>query len=113
LGIAGSLRRDIVGLLLTHYARPHTEFLTVPNYMEHHLGPELDAITSFTFTDPTLTVTRKGHMAYGYETYGYRIELEDGRVIERDGVATSVLSHDESGWKIVQYHSSSRAPRRP
>ena len=79
----------------------------------HHLGPELDAITSFTFTDPTLTVTRKGHMAYGYETYGYRIELEDGRVIERDGVATSVLSHDESGWKIVQYHSSSRAPRRP
>ena len=83
------------------------------NYMEHHLGPELDAITSFTFTDPTLSVTRNGHMAYGYETYGYRIELEDGRVIERDGVATSVLSHDESGWKIVQYHSSSRAPRRP
>ena len=83
------------------------------NYMEHHLGPELDAITSFTFTDPTLTMTRKGHMAYGYETYGYRIELEDGRVIERDGVATSVLSHDELGWKIVQYHSSSRAPRRP
>ncbi len=33
------------------------------NYMEHHLGPELDAITSFTFTDPTLTMTRKGHMA--------------------------------------------------
>ncbi|XAP78927.1 nuclear transport factor 2 family protein [Citromicrobium bathyomarinum] len=83
------------------------------NYMDHHLGPELDAITSFTFTDPTLSVTRNGHMAYGYETYGYRIELEDGRVIERDGVATSVLSHDESGWKIVQYHSSSRAPRRP
>ena len=83
------------------------------NYMEHHLGPELDAIASFTFTDPTLTVTRNGHMAYGYETYGYRIELEDGRVIERDGVATSVLSHDELGWKIVQYHSSSRAPRRP
>ncbi|ALH81229.1 MAG: nuclear transport factor 2 family protein [Erythrobacter sp.] len=81
------------------------------NYMEHHLGPELHAIKSFTFSDPTLTVTRMGHMAYGYETYGYRIELEDGRVFERDGVATSVLSHDASGWKIVQYHSSSRAPR--
>ena len=27
-GIAGSLRRGIFGLLLTHYARPHTEFLT-------------------------------------------------------------------------------------
>lgn len=83
------------------------------NYMEHHLGPELHAIKSFIYTDPTLTVTRMGNMAYGYETYGYRIELEDGRVIERAGVATSVLSHDESGWKIVQYHSSSRAPRRP
>lgn len=81
------------------------------NYMEHHLGPELDAIVSFTFSDPTLTITRMGHMAYGYETYGYRIELADGRVIERDGVATSILAHNSDGWKIVQYHSSSRAPR--
>ena len=72
---------------------------------------ELDAIVSFTFTDPTLTVTRMGHMAHAYETYGYRIELSDGRVIERDGVATSVLAHDADGWRIVQYHSSSRAPR--
>ena len=79
--------------------------------MEHHLGPELDAIVSFTFSDPTLTVTRMGHMAHAYETYGYRIELSDGRVIERDGVATSVLAHDADGWRIVQYHSSSRAPR--
>jgi ketosteroid isomerase-like protein len=82
------------------------------NYMEHHLGPELHAIESFTFIEPTITVTRMGHMAYGYETYGYRIELSDGRIIEREGVATSVLSHDASGWKIVQYHSSSRAPRK-
>ncbi|RXR23091.1 FAD-dependent monooxygenase, partial [Sphingobium fluviale] len=29
-GINGSLRRDIVGLLLPHYTRPHTEILTVP-----------------------------------------------------------------------------------
>lgn len=81
------------------------------DYMEHHLGPELDAIVSFSFTDPTVAVTRSGHLAYGYETYGYRIELEDGRIIEREGVATSVLVHDASGWQIVQYHSSSRAPR--
>lgn len=81
------------------------------NYMEHHLGPELDGITSFTFSNPTLTVTRKGDMAHAYETYGYRIELSDGRVIERDGVATSVLSRGADGWKIVQYHSSSRARR--
>ena len=83
------------------------------HYMEHHLGPELDAITSFTFGDPTVAVTRMGHLAYGRETYTYRIELADGRVIDREGVATSVLAHDASGWKIVQYHSSSRAPRNP
>ena len=81
------------------------------HYMEHHLGPELDAITSFTFGDPTVAVTRMGHLAYGRETYTYRIELTDGRVIDREGVATSVLAHDADGWKIVQYHSSSRAPR--
>lgn len=80
-------------------------------YMEHHLGPELDAITSFTFGEPTLAVTRMGHMAYGRESYTYRIELADGRVIDREGVATSVLAHHADGWKIVQYHSSSRAPR--
>jgi ketosteroid isomerase-like protein len=83
------------------------------HYMEHHLGPELGSIKSFTFTDPTIAVTRMGHMAFARETYDYRIELADGRVIEREGAATSVLSHDAAGWKIVQYHSSSRAPRKP
>ena len=81
------------------------------DYLAHHLGPELGAIASFTFERPTVAVTRAGHLAYGRETYGYRIELTDGRVIARDGVATSILTHDASGWKIVQYHSSSRAPR--
>ncbi len=83
------------------------------HYMEHHLGPELGAITSFTFGEPTVAVTRMGHMAYGQETYTYRIELADGRVIDREGAATSVLMRDAHGWKIVQYHSSSRAPRNP
>jgi ketosteroid isomerase-like protein len=84
---------------------------TFAHYMEHHLGPELDAITSFTFGDATVAVTRMGHVTYGRETYTYRIELSDGRGIEREGVATSVLHHDADGWKIVQYHSSSRTPR--
>ncbi|MFD2428978.1 IS21-like element helper ATPase IstB [Sphingobium scionense] len=29
-GIEGSFRRDILGLLVAHYASPHTKFLTVP-----------------------------------------------------------------------------------
>jgi hypothetical protein len=31
-GIEGSFRRDILGLLVTHYASPHTKFLTVPAF---------------------------------------------------------------------------------
>jgi len=80
-------------------------------YMEHHLGPELGEITEFTFSNPTVNVRMAGHVALGHETYRYRIALTDGRVIERDGVATSVLTHEDGVWKIVQYHSSSRAPR--
>jgi|TARA_R100000501_G_scaffold18455_1_gene39048 ketosteroid isomerase-like protein len=80
-------------------------------YMEHHLGPELGEITEFTFTNPTLSVRMVGHVAFGHETYRYRIALKDGREIERDGVATSVLTNEDGAWKIVQYHSSSRAPR--
>ena len=38
LGIAGSLRRDVGGLLFTHYACPHTEILTVPGWISHIFG---------------------------------------------------------------------------
>lgn len=81
------------------------------DYLAHHIGPELDAIESFTFTDPTLAIDVMGHVARGRETYRYTIVLKDGRTIERQGVATSVLHHDADGWKIVSYHSSSRTPR--
>lgn len=84
---------------------------TFTEYMEHHLGPELGEISAFTFSDPEVSMRVDGHMAFAHETYGYRIVLADNRVIEREGVATSVLRHTGEGWKIVQYHSSSRAPR--
>lgn len=82
------------------------------HYFEHHLGPELGHIKSFTFTDPKIAVTEYGDMAIANESYGYVIVLEDGRTIERTGVATSVLKRDEANWKILQYHSSSRAPKK-
>jgi len=84
---------------------------TFAEYMEHHLGPELDAIKTFEFFDAQTEIEMLGaHAALGRETYRYRIELTDGRVIERTGVATSVLRHEPGGqWKILRYHSSSRA----
>jgi ketosteroid isomerase-like protein len=84
---------------------------TFAEYMERHLGPELDAIKSFEFSDVDTQVTMLGeHTALGRETYRYRIELTDGRAIDRRGVATSVLRHEPgAAWQIVRYHSSSRA----
>lgn len=82
------------------------------HYLAHHIGPELDAIESFTFSNPTLEVRMLGDVALGHETYGYRIALKDGRIIERDGIATSVLVEQDGEWKIARYHSSSRAPRK-
>lgn len=84
---------------------------TFANYLDHHIGPELDAIETFTFTDPTMEVDVMGHMALGRETYRYDIVLKDGRTVARDGVATSVLKHGKGGWKIIRYHSSSRPVR--
>jgi ketosteroid isomerase-like protein len=87
---------------------------TFAEYMEHHLGPELDAITRFEFSDVETDIEMLGHhVALGRETYSYRIELADGRVFERTGAATSVLTHDADGWKILRYHSSSRPVRNP
>jgi len=80
-------------------------------YEEHHLGPELGHFVSFEFPTYEVEIEVDGHQALGVERYTYRIELHDGRVIEREGVATSVLRHGADGWKIVRYHSSSRAPR--
>lgn len=82
------------------------------NYAENHLGPELGHFVSFSFPEYEIEVRQQGHFAFGVERYTYRIELHDGRVIERDGVATSVLRHSKDGWKIQSYHSSSRTPRK-
>lgn len=85
---------------------------TWANYAQHHLGPELGHFHSFSFPTYELEIRQEGHHAFGVERYTYNIELHDGRVIEREGVATSVLKHGKNGWKIASYHSSSRAPKK-
>lgn len=81
------------------------------NYAEHHLGPELGHFRSFSFPTYGVEIEQHGHHVFGVERYTYRIELTDGRVVEREGVATSALMHGSEGWKIIRYHSSSRASR--
>ena len=85
---------------------------TFLHYLEHHLGPELGHVKSFTFTEPTVSLTQVDNTAFATETYGYVIVLHDDRKIERTGIATSVLVREGDNWKILRYHSSSRAPKK-
>lgn len=84
---------------------------TYANYLAHHLGPELGHFTAFRFNDHQLQLWCEGPLAVATETYTYRIERAEGDPIDRRGVTTSVLRRTEDGWKIVNMHGSSRAPR--
>lgn len=82
---------------------------TFAQYLDHHIGPELAEFKEFTFRDYRLDVRLDPPLALTTETYIYKIVLkEDGRVIERRGVATSVLKKIGGQWKFIQTHSSSR-----
>lgn len=82
---------------------------TYAHYLEHHIGPELAEFKEFSFRDYAVNVRIDGTYAFATETYIYRIVLkEDGKVIEKKGVATSVLKKINGEWKIMQTHSSSR-----
>lgn len=80
-------------------------------YLARHLGPELGHFKSFAFSDYKVEVRFEGPVALANETYNYRIEIKDGKVVERRGVATSVLKKVGGMWKIVSMHNSARPPK--
>lgn len=81
------------------------------NYLAKHLGPELEHFKSFKFSDYRVDVRFEGPIALTTETYNYRIETEKGEIVERRGVATSVLKKVGRQWKILSTHGSSRKPK--
>ena len=83
------------------------------NYLAKHLGPELGHFNSFKFSDYKVDIRFEGPVALAIETYKYRIETKKGEVVERQGVATSVLKKIGNQWKILSTHSSGRTPRAP
>ena len=84
---------------------------TYANYLAKHLGPELGHFKSFKFSDYKVDVRFEGPVALTTETYNYRIETEKGEIVERRGVATSVLKKVGRDWKILSTHGSSRKPK--
>lgn len=87
---------------------------TFAYYLEHHLGPEFDILSSFEFRDHQITIEIDGDTAFVSETYTYHITFADParEPIERRGVATSVLRKRNGEWRFDIYHSSSRPLRR-
>jgi ketosteroid isomerase-like protein len=91
---------------------------TYENYESHHLGPELKAFDSFTFSDYTIDVKIDLPYAFTTETYIFTIGIKankekgrDARIIKKKGVATSDLKKIDGQWKITKTHSSSRDVR--
>ena len=85
---------------------------TYANYLAHHLGPELHEFKSFKFSDYKVNVHLLGPTAaHAIETYKYRIETKSGEVVERLGVATSVLKKENGRWKVAMMHNSGRKPK--
>lgn len=81
------------------------------NYLAKHLGPELGHFKSFKFSDYKVDVRFEGPVALATETYKYRIETAKGEIVERQGVATSVLKKLGGQWKILTMHNSGRKPK--
>nr|WP_314441949.1 nuclear transport factor 2 family protein [uncultured Sphingomonas sp.] len=87
---------------------------TYANYLAHHLGPELREFRSFRFSDYKVDVHLLGPgAAHAVETYKYRIETKGGEIVDRIGVATSVLRKEDGRWQIAMMHNSGRKPRTP
>lgn len=84
---------------------------TYQDYLAHHIGPELGDFKSFKFENYNVDVTITGNHAFAVETYNYTIVLKkDNAEIKRKGVASSFLKKENTTWKIVHMHNSSRKP---
>lgn len=88
---------------------------TFETYESHHLGPELKAFDSFTFSDYKIEVKIDMPYAFTTETYNFTIALKanqekgrEARIIKKKAVATSDLKKIDGQWKITKTHSSSR-----
>jgi ketosteroid isomerase-like protein len=86
---------------------------TYKDYIDGHLGPELDHFNSFTFSDYEIDTTVNLPYAYTAENYLYTIVLKGDeakgtkeRTIESKGVATSILKKIDRDWKIIHSHTS-------
>ena len=83
---------------------------TWQRYREHHLGPEVAEVTSFTIVekDPEVVKSEDGSLAFVAWPIEYTIVLKDERTIRSRGTVTFVLVRETDTYKIRHLHWSSR-----
>ena len=79
-------------------------------YREHHLGPEIGEVKTFTIRRgaPEEVLSADGSMAFVTMPMEYRIELAGGKVVESTGAATFVIVRESERYLIRHLHWSSR-----
>ena len=83
---------------------------TWQNYREHHIGPELAELETFTITrgEPEAQPSQDSSMAFVAWPIEYRIPLHDERTIDSRGTVTFVMVLEGPEWRIRHLHWSSR-----
>jgi len=83
---------------------------TWQHYREHHIGPELDQIETFTTVrgEAEGQTSQDGSMAFVAWPIEYLIQLTDGRTIDSRGTVTFVMVVEGAEHRIRHLHWSSR-----
>ena len=74
-------------------------------YRDHHLAPELKAVTNLKYKYTNVAVSVVGEVAWA--SFDYTLEaLMKGKPLSIKGKGTLVLRKSNSAWKIVHSHTS-------
>ena len=80
------------------------------SYREHHIGPELAEVESFTTSSGVAEeeLSTDGTMAMLAWPIDYRIVLKDGKTVDSHGTLTYVMVREGDTYRIRHLHWSSR-----
>lgn len=82
------------------------------DYEKNHLGPELDALKTFRFTQWEEASRVFESTGLVVADIGYAMELNDGKTVEAKGVVTLVMRRKaDGGWRVIHSHWSTQRPK--
>ncbi len=84
-------------------------------YLEHHLGPELKELKSWTYGPMETSVLTGDPTSVVLCSFTYEAALDSGKISKGKATESMVLTRTAEGWRIRHLHWSSRAikPSKP